>query len=118
MKRLTGKLFLSLLISVLCVPGFGQKASNSKEIVFWVWGLPDSEKDKAEKIVGRRWGIEFRRVAGCTGSKRFFDSLTNHNRNVEHLVQNKYGANWRKRFQASVDSQLANSIPILPAVEH
>jgi len=113
--RHTAKILISLLPIFLI--GCKQNSQNDKQNVNQVdtnkklrlltYGEPpDMERQSAENVIAEKWGIEYFGVAGCVVSKELIDSVNKHNKEVNVLINNKYGKSWQNIFNKEVEEEL------------
>lgn len=69
---------------------------------------PQMEWQNAELVVADKWGIEYVGLAGCAVTRSFTDSVAEHNKEVEAMIERKFGASWKTTFTKEVQVELAN----------
>ena len=67
-------------------------------------GKPDFKYLHASNIIGREYGLFYEIVGGCTESENFHDSLDKHNQRVFAQLNQEFGVDWRKQFDAKADT--------------
>src|SRR5688572_30391424 len=101
--------FLSLITIVfLCCDSKSQTGNNNKKLVPYtilVYGLPNFERQNAEGVIARKYGIRFYGVAGCVITQEFEDSVEKENKPVYAAIEKKYGKDFWKRFEKEVDKE-------------
>ena len=84
-----------------------EKSIGEPKIIFHLYGPPqDLEKVEARRVIGNKWDIKFIGVAGCEGSKEFFDGVDKHNDSMDVLANKKYGRDWQKNFNEEIEIKL------------
>ena len=68
---------------------------------------PQMDWQQAEHVVANRWGIEYLNLAGCAVTRSFTDSVAEHNKMVESLIEQKFGSFWKTTFTKEVQEELA-----------
>ena len=113
--RYTAKIFIALLLTVLT--GCKQNSQTDKQKAIQLdtskklrlhtyGGPPDMERQSAENVIADKWGIEYFSVAGCLVTQEIIDSVAKHNKEVEALIENKYGKLWQTSFDKEVEEEL------------
>jgi hypothetical protein len=86
-----------------------QKAGNDflmlDTLRFLTYGMPNFEKQNAENIIAKKWGIEFYAVAGCIVTNKLVDSVEKHNKRIENLAIQRFGKNWEDKFRKEIDTE-------------
>lgn len=101
-------MLLSLSISTLIGQEFKRKDSL---LVILTAGLPlDNLYLDAKNVVAEKWGLEFRSISGCLVSEEILDSLENNNSKVLPLIEDKYGENWRVKFNEEIEIEKKRQI--------
>ena len=111
MNQIYLQVVLIVFISHLyAVPCFSQHNSQTKPFRLLHYGepSPDPNEGRILEFVGKRWGIEFFRVAGCNVSKELVDSVKQHNDKVESLIARKYGKDWNTKFDEELKMETDN----------
>jgi hypothetical protein len=107
MKNYTLLLFLLPLIH--SCNGQNKTDRNDKgsdtTLTLLTYGLPNFEKQNSNNVIAKKWGIRFYAVAGCVVTEELEDSVKINNDKINKLIENKYGANWRDKFENEVDEE-------------
>lgn len=67
-------------------------------------GLYDIGYLNATNIIGKKYGLSYEIVGGCTESKEFYDSLETHNKKVFAQLAHEFDEGWEKKFMVKTDS--------------
>ncbi|MGC4233287.1 MAG: hypothetical protein QM594_09950 [Niabella sp.] len=113
-RQLLFIVFITLLQVTVC---FGQTKATKHTFRLLTYGLPNFQKQNAENVISSKWGIEFYAVAGCDVSQELQDSVEQHNKIVEPLIEKKYGKNWEKKFYKEVDDEFEKEEKVITLVE-
>lgn len=83
------------------------KKQDTTDTIFTLltYGFMDRERQKANDIIAKTWGIRFYAVAGCLVTKDLIDSVKTNNDHVNKLIEKKYGANWQEKFEKEVNDE-------------
>ena len=80
---------------------------TNKNLRLLTYGKPPvMERQSAEKVIADKWGIEYFGVAGCVVTQELIDSVEKNNKEVEVLIENKYGKSWQTKFDKEVEEEL------------
>lgn len=102
-KYFLGLCFLSLFLNgESCLSQINP--ANPKHRIL-VYGEPSYKGELTENLVGRKWGIEFYRVAGCDVTRELRDSVRRHNDSIETLLMLEHGLDWRRRFNEDLKAE-------------
>jgi hypothetical protein len=63
------------------------------------------ERENAEGVIARKYGIRFYAVAGCVVTEELEDSVKKENQVVYATIEKKYGKNFWKKFDEEVDEE-------------
>ena len=89
-------------LSMFSFSTLGQDSIN-KRFVLLEYGFPQSNNYySAREKVGKKWNIQFKRVALCAVGSELEDSVRAHNELVNQQLTNVHGVNWKKRFYGEV----------------
>lgn len=80
-------------------------AADTTQVSFHTYGLVRGGSDAPRTIVARRWHIEYLTVAGCVVTEGLIDSARVHNERSEAILAKRHGSDWRRRFDAEVESE-------------
>ncbi|MGB4775986.1 MAG: hypothetical protein WBP45_12485 [Daejeonella sp.] len=79
---------------------------NTKLRLLTYGGPPDFYWESAKKIVADRWNIEYYSVADCEIDQKLLDSVEEHNKHIEKIIENKEGKDWEARFDKDLEQEL------------
>ena len=118
MKQRSIYLSLFLLMAFLHVDiCYSQVNSAKPGFRLLTYGEPSPENYKIINFVGQRWGIEFYSVAGCVVTKELRDSVKQYNDDVELLISQKHGKDWRVKFDKEVATEFENERIVFDLIE-
>jgi len=95
----------------------GQSQTTRSQFRLLTYGMPDFEKQNAERVIADKWGIEFYSVAGCVITQKLEDSVEQHNKAVEISIANKFGKDWRNKFHEEVDAEFERETKITALID-
>jgi hypothetical protein len=67
-------------------------------------GLPDNEALNTLNAVAKKYGFSYHQVGGCVIPKALRDSIFSENLKTYHLLNKRFGPDWRSKFETEVDS--------------
>jgi hypothetical protein len=83
-----------------------QSDTNKKLRLLTYGEPPDLEGRNAENVIADKWGIEYYSVAGCNVTQELIDRVDKHNKEVEVLIESKFGKSWQSSFDKEVKEEL------------
>ncbi len=90
-----------------------KKNATDTPITLLTYGLPEWQYDRAQHIIGAKYGITYIAVAGCEVGQPLLDSIHKHNKNSIAYLENKYGAT----FSATFTKEVTELLPLLPKID-
>jgi hypothetical protein len=90
---------------------------SSDSLTMLTYGRRSMFLYNAERIIGRKYGLKFRMVAGCMVWDELIDSVDRHNRLVSEKLAGTYGAEWEERFKDEVEREYELQIKVNEIVE-
>jgi hypothetical protein len=101
--------FLSLIATVFfCCDCKSQTQKADKKLLPYtilVYGLPNFERQNAEGVIAKKYGIRFYAVAGCVVTRGLEDSVEKENKPAYTAIEKKYGKDFWKKFNREVDEE-------------
>lgn len=105
-----------LLTTVTSLPG--QPDSQDQRLTILEYGFPrTNEYRNAQATVGERWAIEFRSVAGCMVTQEIIDSVAQHNEQSHTQIIDKFGPDWREKFNKEVEVELVIQLQVRELID-
>lgn len=105
MKRTAVLIKLVILITLVNSISSSKAQVSKEEFRLLTYGMPYVEKQNAENVIAKKWGIEFYSVGGCLVTQEVVDSAEKENSVIEPLIVKKYGKDWQDKFYKEVDSE-------------
>lgn len=108
-----------ILFGLLCASALCEAQSAAADSTFRIltYGLPRFEYQNATWVVGQKWGIEHRSVAGCVVTHELMDSVKNENDRVVAAIVSRFGADWNERFDAEVELEYQREKLVLQKIQ-
>lgn len=115
MNRSAATILMSLVLlaclQVSCNTAEAVKGDKDKKLVFLAYGKPPNQQMQiAVKKIAAKWGFGYKRIAGCVVTHAFTDSVDNLNDKVENVLANKFGNNWRVKYEKEVDAEFDREV--------
>jgi hypothetical protein len=70
---------------------------------FWIFGLPD-RKDHQRQIIAPIYKFRYKIKGNCLVSDSLVKACDKHNKTTDSVLLSRLGANWKTKFEYSVDS--------------
>lgn len=86
-----------------------------KDGYYWLlsYGFPDSQREKLESGVRKKWKIRTVRVAGCVVTQELMDSVRAENEKTRMALQNRYGKNWKEKYDKDLQDFTMKQVDIM-----
>ena len=107
--------FLIITTVMGCLPSMVNAQKNVMERhTLLVYGLPpEPVYTNSQNVVGGKWGLEFRTIAGCVVTGEFVDSVDRVNSKTYSILEQKYGKDWQDRFYKEVEDEYAKEQTVI-----
>jgi hypothetical protein len=108
---------LLMVVSLQCISCNDRTKSSKQEFLLLTYGLPDFDRQNSTNVVADKWGIRFRTVAGCTITRELENMVEKQNRLVEPLIAEKYGKDWKGKFNKDVEAEFEIEKKVIALVD-
>jgi hypothetical protein len=95
----------NLLLSCNVQNNNADKGKLENGYTFLTYGLPDMERQNSRNIISKKWGINFKSVAGCMVSEELVDSIKLVNEKVDRNIELKFGKDWNTKFEKEIGEE-------------
>ncbi len=84
----------------------GKKRVPTRAVdTFLTDGILIPDRENAMHVVGKRWGITFYRVAGCSVDSVLQDSIDRYNSRSDSIVALRFGKGWDNAFYKGIEKE-------------
>jgi hypothetical protein len=117
MQRIITTISTICLLLLVMTGCSDETESEGQQLQLWTYGLPHFERQNAEYVVAKKWGFEFKAVAGCNVSNGLKRRADRHNKKAEAAIAKKYGSDWKEKFEKEVDLEFESQEKIIALID-